>query len=152
MSEEKLRENEFHEKIAKSLFNQTWNLIEKKDRTEEEDFEMVHSTHASSYHWSKIGKPINFQRGEWQVSRVYAILNKPEGCLYHAQRCMNLTKQHNIKGFDLTFAYEALARAYSVGKNNTEKEKYLKLAMEAAELIKDEEDKKYVLSELTTIT
>jgi len=148
---EKMSESEFHEKMAKDLFNKTWNLIEKKDRTPEEDMEMIHSAHTSSYHWYQIGKPINFQRGEWQISRVYAILKQSEACMYHAKRCMELTEEHKIQGFDLAFAYEAMARGNSISGVAQEKEKYLKLAKEAVEKIEDKEDKKYTLSEIATI-
>ena len=145
------KDKKIHEKFGKSLFNRTWDLMDKKDRTIEEDFEMIHTTHASSYHWSQIGEPINFQRGEWQVSRVYAILKHPNECLFHAQRCLELTEKHDIKDFDLAFANEAMARAYSIAGKSEMKEEFVKKAKDAAELIADKEDKDYFLSELATI-
>ena len=148
---EKLSEREFHEKMSKNLFNKTWDLMEKKDRNPEEDLEMIHSAHASAHHWRHFGKPINFQRGEWQISRVYARLNLAESCLYHAEKCLALTKKHDIKDFDLAFAYEAMARAYAIAGNKEEKEKFLDCAKKAADAVKDEEDKKYTLSEIATI-
>jgi hypothetical protein len=144
-------DKKIHEKFAKSLFNRTWELMEKKDRTTEEDMEMIHSAHASSYHWSQIGKPINFQRGEWQVSRVYAVLKQPLASLYHAERCLEITKENDIEGIDLAFAYEAMARAYSIAGNKNEMEIYIKLAKDAADQIKDEEDRKYALNEIASI-
>jgi len=39
---------------------------------------MIHAAHASRFHWGEIGKPINLGRGEWQISRVYSVLNRPE--------------------------------------------------------------------------
>jgi hypothetical protein len=144
-------DKKIHEKFAKSLFNRTWELMDKKDRTIEEDMEMIHSAHASSYHWSQIGKPIDFQRGEWQVSRVYAVLKQPLACLYHAERCLEITKENDIGGLDLAFAYEAMARAYSIAGNKQEMEIYIKLAKDSADQIKDEEDRKYTLSEIETI-
>ena len=148
---DKMNEIDFHEKMAKSLFNRTWDLMDKKKRIPEEDVEMIHTVHASAYHWSKIGNPLNFQRGEWQISRVYAVLGFPESCLYHAKRCLDLTEKHNIKDFDLSFAYEAMARAYSIALDADEKEKYIKLAKESSEQIEKKDDKAYLLSELDTI-
>ncbi|TFG16403.1 MAG: hypothetical protein EU530_11850 [Promethearchaeota archaeon] len=147
----KEEEKNTHEKFGKSLFNRTWELMDKKDRTPKEDIEMIHTAHASAYHWSQIGEPINFQRGEWQISRVYAVLNQPLACLFHAQRCLEITSQNDIKDFDLAFAYEAMARAHAISGNIEEKEKYIKCAKKAAEIIKDEEDKKYTLSEIESI-
>jgi len=60
------------------LFNLVWSLLDKKDRTKEEDDKMIHAAHASRFHWGEIGKPINLGRGEWQISRVYSVLNMPE--------------------------------------------------------------------------
>lgn len=148
---EKLSEKEFHEKMGKNLFNKTWDLMDKKERTPDDDLEMIHSAHSSAYHWRQFGEPINFQRGEWQVSRVYARLNLAEACLYHAEKCLELTKKHDIKDFDLAFAYEAMARAYAIAGNKEEKEKYIDCAKKATDAIKDDEDKKYALSEIASI-
>ena len=61
---------------AVDLFNYTWTLIEKADRTPAEIDEMIHAAHASRYHWSKAGTTVNLGRGEWQVARVYAVLGR----------------------------------------------------------------------------
>ena len=39
---------------------------------------MLHAAHASRFHWGEVGEPVNFARGEWQISRVYAVLGRPE--------------------------------------------------------------------------
>ncbi|MBA3365103.1 MAG: hypothetical protein H0U03_04865, partial [Actinobacteria bacterium] len=58
--------------LAVDLFNFVWTLLEKADRTGEEDDTMLHAAHASRFHWGEVGAPVNLARGEWQVSRVYA--------------------------------------------------------------------------------
>jgi hypothetical protein len=148
---EKEMSKEEHKKIAINLFNLTWSLLDKKDRTKEEDDQMVHAAHASRYHWGEIGTPLEFERGEWQISRVYSVLGRSEPALYHAKRCLEICKENNIGDFDIAFAYEAQARAYAVGGNKEECNKNTKLAREAAGQIKKEEDKDYFLSELGTI-
>jgi hypothetical protein len=96
--------------LAVRYFNAVWDLMESKDRTTEDDDLMVHMAHASRYHWGQIGKPENVARGEWQVSRVYAVLRRPEPCLYHAQRVLDVCIENGIADWDIAFAYEALAR------------------------------------------
>ena len=59
---------EWHRKQAVSNFNRTWDLIDKQDRTFEEDMEMIHTAHASRFHWGVIGQAVNFARGEWQIA------------------------------------------------------------------------------------
>jgi len=88
-------EAEWHKRFAVKLNNRVWELLSKPDRTEQENEEMVHASHASHFHWSKVGKPVNLQRGEWLISHVYAVLNRAESALYHAQKCLALTDEHN---------------------------------------------------------
>ena len=59
-----------HRKFGKDLFNGTWTLMEKPDRSPDEDALMIHMAHASNYHWLQVGKPENFARGHWLCSRV----------------------------------------------------------------------------------
>jgi hypothetical protein len=62
LTEEKISTREEHRKFAVGLFNLTWSLLDKKDRTREEDDKMVHAAHASRYHWGEIGTPLEFER------------------------------------------------------------------------------------------
>ncbi|MFW9772382.1 MAG: hypothetical protein ACFFFB_03970 [Candidatus Heimdallarchaeota archaeon] len=144
---------EVHEKIAKGTFNKTWDYLDKKDRTDEDNVNMVHTAHTSRYHWGILvskgkGGPINLQRGEWIISRVYSILGRGEPALYHAKQCLKLTEENDIDDFDLAFAYEAMARASALLKNKKDFEKYHELALKAGEEIKKKEDKKYFLEDL----
>jgi hypothetical protein len=140
-----------HRELAVELFNLTWELMDKPERTQEETDHMIHAAHASRYHWGVVGGPIHWQRGEWQVSRVYAVAGRPHACLYHAQRCMMVTETYEIKGFDKAFAHEALARAYSLLVNAEMMDKHLALGKAIAEKIEDKGDKEYTLSELAAI-
>jgi hypothetical protein len=151
LSEKKEHTEEEHKKFAVDLFNLTWSLLDKKDRTKEEDDKMVHAAHASRFHWGEIGRPLQFERGEWQISRVYSVLRRSEPALYHARRCLEICKENNIGDFDIAFAYEAMARAHAIAGNRTERDKYIKLAEEAAQQIKKKEDRDYFSSELKTI-
>jgi len=150
-TEKKFTEFECHKKFAVDLFNLVWSLLDKKDRTKEEDDKMVHAAHASRFHWGEIGKPVNLGRGEWQISRVYSILNRPESALYHAKRNSEICKENSIGGFDLAYAYEAMARAYAVAAKKGEADKYMELAKEAGEQIEEKEDKNLLYSDLETI-
>ncbi len=147
----RLTEREWHRKQAASLFNHVWRLLEKKARTPGEDEAMIHAAHASRYHWSVVGKPVQIAIGDWQVSHVYAVLRRPEPATYHARRCLAACRAHHIRDFPLAFAYEALARAAGVAGRARDRDRYLRRARTAAEGIEDEEDRKLVLSDLATI-
>lgn len=157
---EKLTELEWHRKIAAKLFNHTWDLMEKEERTLEETDEMIHAAHASRYHWGvivasgeypKTGN-LNLERGEWQVSRAYCIAQRPHSAKYHAQRCLTICQENDIGGFDIAFAYEGMARAFSLsGAEPGEVTKYLDLGREAGNKIEKEDDKEWFFSQLKTV-
>jgi hypothetical protein len=152
VTEKEAPSKEEHKKFAVSLFNLTWSLLDKTDRTRQEEDKMIHAAHASRYHWGEIGTPIEFERGEWQISRVYSTLGRSEPALFHAKRCLDICKENSIGDFDIAFAYEAMARALSIAGEKAKCKKNLQLATQAAEKIKKQEDKNYFLSELKTIT
>jgi len=152
VTEKEAPSKEEHKRFAVSLFNLTWSLLDKTDRTRQEEDKMIHAAHASRYHWGEIGTPIEFERGEWQISRVYSTLGRSEPALFHAKRCLDICKENSIGDFDIAFAYEAMARALSIAGEKAKCKKNLQLATQAAEKIKKQEDKNYFLSELKTIT
>jgi hypothetical protein len=149
--ETKFTEAEAHRKFAVAAFNATWGLLDKTDRTPEDDAAMILTTFASRYHWGAIGTPLEFERGDWQISRVFAVLNKPEPARHYAQSCLDICLKNGFKDFDLAFAYEAMARAHAVVGDKAETDKFLKLAYEAAEKIETKEDRDVFLAELKTV-
>lgn len=141
-----------HKKMAMDLFNLTWDLIEKTDRTENDNDMMLYAANASRYHWSVVGTPLNFARGEWQMSRVYAILERSEAALHHARKSLRLCTEHQLGDFDLAFAYEAMARANNVADDSAEQEKYLSLALQTAEKVEQEDNKNWLLKNISSVS
>ena len=96
-------------RLAVDLFNHVWTLLALPDRTPEQDDEMIHAAHTSRYHWSEVGTNANLARGEWQVSRVYTVLDRAEPALYHAHRCLTYVEAgartgDGIEDWDLPLA------------------------------------------------
>ena len=141
----------FHKKIAIESFNKTWDLMDCKNRSKEEDMEMIHTAHASFYHWMLIGKPINFAKSEWQISRVYTLLGMGQSALVHGLQSLDLCLKNNIGDFDLAFAYETVSRAYKILGDSTNQRFYYKKALNATEGILKESDKTYTLKELSDL-
>jgi hypothetical protein len=112
---------------------------------------MINAAHASRYHWEIAGTAVNIARGEWLISRVYAILKRAEPCLYHADRCLKVSLESNLQDFDLAFAYEAVARACKLAGDEVEAANYVVKAKEAGSKIADKNDRTYFFSELETI-
>jgi len=146
-------EREEHRQLAADCFNAAWTLIEKPDRTPADDDEMVHCAHAAAYHWHNVGTAANRARGEWQCSRVYAILGRAEPALDHARRCLEIVEASpaEMEEFDLPAAYEALARAHWVAGDLDESRSYAELGREATAKIADEDDRKIMEADFATI-
>jgi DNA-binding transcriptional MerR regulator len=138
-------------KAAVDLFNHTWTLLEKPDRTERETDLMVHAAHASRFLWEDIGEPVNHARGEWQIARVYAVVDRPEPALHHAQRCLQIVEEHGVGDFDLACAYEALARAHATAGEREAARRYAALGRESAARIAEADDRELVESDLDSL-
>ena len=139
-------------RLASDLFNLVWTLLDKPDRTAAESDTMLHAAHASRYHWGEVGEPVNLARGEWQCSRVYAILGRAEPALWHARRTLEICEMNGIGDFDLAYAYEALARACRVAGTTGDTERDLALARAAGERIAGIDDRELLLADLATIS
>jgi hypothetical protein len=128
-------------RLAKDFFGRVWTLLETDGRTPEQDDEMIHTAHASRFHWGEVGGPEQRARGEWQCSRVYSVLERGEPAVHHARRCLEICQESGIGDWDLAFAYEALARAHAIAGDADEAARYKELAREAGEAIADAEDR-----------
>jgi len=137
--------------LGKGLYNHTWTLLEKKDRTPDEDDEMIHAAHASRYHWGEVGGPENRARGEWQCSRVYAVLGRGEPALWHARRCLAICEEHGIADWDIAAAYEALARASFVAGDRAGAARWAGAARTALAAVADEDDREQIEQDLDAL-
>jgi hypothetical protein len=137
--------------LAVELFNLTWELLESSSRTPEDDDRMMHAAHGSRYHWGQVGGPVNLVRGEWQCSRVYAVLGRVEPAIHHAERCLELCRQNDIGDFDLAYAYEALARSHGVAGHEAASGRFAQQAREAGERIAEADDREQFQRDLATL-
>lgn len=152
MDEKTYTVSQAHLHFAVDFHSQTWELMEKAERTPEEDARMENFAHASLAHWRTAGTAVRRQRGEWLLSRVYALLNQPQACLRHALRCAEILHANpdEMKDFDTAFVYEAVARASALGGDWKEAQRFMGRALEAGEKIADPEDREVFFDQLKT--
>jgi hypothetical protein len=144
---------DLHRKLGAELFNRVWDLLAIEKRTPDQDTEMIHTTHASAYHWSQVGEGPRLARAEWQCSWVYSELERPEPALYHAHHCEAMCKQYadELEDFDLPAMHEAFARAHLVAGNREEAMHRLKLATDLCAQIADPEDRGIIQAQIDSI-
>ena len=100
-----------HRFFAANCFNAVWELLDKPDRTDEDDEQMIALAHASVWHWTQREDrlPRNLSVGYWQLSRVYAILGHGERARHYGN--LSLAAAQEEEPFYLGYAHEALARS-----------------------------------------
>lgn len=135
---------EAHSFFAADYNGKVWGLLEKADRTSEEDSMLLNMAHASCAHWLEAGTAVHRQRGEWMISRVNTVLGFGDAALRHARVCMELTGKHpdEMDDFDVAFACEAMARASALSGDGDTAREYIGRAEEAGRAIADPEDRK----------
>ena len=142
-----------HKYFSANCFNKAWDLIDKPDRTPEEDEEMIRLSLASHYHWTQRDdySLTSASVGHWQTSRIYAILGLAENARRYGQLCLEASRAEDVLPFYLGYAFEALARAEAVAGDRDKSEEFISEAKAAAEKVKKSEDRKALLDDLRTI-
>jgi hypothetical protein len=135
---------EEHRRLGVELYNGTWALIERGDRS-----------HASAYHWLQAPHTAaNRARSHWLCSRVHVLAGQPEGAIHHARRCLALAQSHGeeMEDWDLAAAHEALARAHAAAGEADEARRYLELARTETEAIANPKDREHIEEDLDSLT
>jgi hypothetical protein len=141
-------------RLGVELYNSTWTLIEKPDRTPSETDEMIHRAHASRWHWGRVGSAVNLARGEWLCSRVYATLGRGEPALWHARRCVEINEGLGADArepWDLPAAYEAMARASFAAGDPASGALWKAKAVTALDDMIDPDDREPIAQDIATL-
>jgi hypothetical protein len=140
-----------HRQLGVDLYNSTWTLLEKADRTAAETDELIHRAHASRWHWGQVGEPVNLARGEWLCSRVYALLGRGEPAIWHARRCAEIDEAAGLADWDIASAYEAMARALLVANDRAGAAEWKAKATAALAGIAEADDRAVIENDLAGI-
>ena len=128
---------------AIAMHTAAWALLGKAERSEAETARMIGAAHGSLHAWEAAGGPVEVQRGNWLVARVYVAAGLAEPALEFARRTMELTRAHQaeLTDFDLAFAKEIAARAWALAGNPDRAKEHREGARKLGEAIKDEADR-----------
>ncbi len=140
-----------HRRLAVSLFNRTWELLDQDVRSHGERAEMLTAAFGSRYHWREIGEPRNFAVSDWQVSRVAAVLGYPDLAEEYGQRSLEEASRHRLGAFYEGYAHEALARAARLAGNRDLKRKHLDIAFELLDQIEESGERDLLAPDLAEL-
>jgi hypothetical protein len=132
-----------HRWFAVELNNRAWDLIEKPQRTDEETLRMIHMAHASYFHWTKIGTPINHLRGLILLATAYIKAGDGPQAVRYAEQCVAVLKtiEEEPGAFDRACAHGCAARAHAMIESTTDAAAHLDCAKLAAKKLTDPEDR-----------
>jgi len=142
-----------HKHLSAYCFNAAWDLIEKPNRSPQEDEEMINLSHTSLWHWTQ-REDYDAEKAStayWQLARIYTLLEQTENARRYAHLCLQVSQEQGVSPFYLGYAYEALARVESVAGNKQNVDAYLQKATDIAKKIVDDQAKIYLLDDLKTI-
>jgi hypothetical protein len=142
---------EFHRKHAAGCFNEAWQLIDKPDRSEAEDREMLLLAYASLWNWTQRPDctPRNLSVGWWQVSRAHALLGEAQPAA-RAGRA-SLAHARDESPFYAGYAHEALARAAVVANDVGARDRHLEEARRCLAQVRDEGERSMLAADLDSI-
>ena len=79
-----------HRYFAAECYNRAWDLINKPDRTPEENEQMLRLSLASHWHWTQRSDYAaeNVSIAYWQTSRIYTLLGQADNARRYARLCL----------------------------------------------------------------
>lgn len=139
-----------HKQFAMDCFNQVWDILENKQRTPQEEEDMIHMCHSSFWHWTRVEDHTqrNLSIGYWQLSRVYAVAGQGEQALHYAKRCITVGTSASLEPFYIGYGYEAEARAYLVLGNKEHALASKETAQSHLDKVTDQESQKMLALDL----
>ena len=142
-----------HKHFSATCFNRAWEYIDKTDRSQEDDLNMLLTALASLWHWKQREDvtATNLSVGYWQVARVYALMGQVENARQFGLLSLHESLKEGVEPFYLGYSHEALARADALSGDHERKATHLRLAREACAKIADQEAKKMLLDDMATI-
>jgi hypothetical protein len=137
-----------HRRLAASLFNRTWELLDQGARSSDEDVEMLTAAFTSRFHWLQVGGPRNFCISDWQVSRVAAVLGHATLAAEYGRRSLQTASREELGPFYVAYAHEALARAARIVGNDKGRQEHLDAAYGLLERIEDSSERDLLAPDL----
>ena len=138
-----------HRFFSAACFNGVWELLERPNRTPDDDVRLLAAAHASLWHWLQRPDctPRNLSVGYWLLSRAYAVLgNGAEARCYGS---LSLDAAAQEPPFYQGYAHEALARAARAAGDWSLVERHLAEAHRFAEQVTDADERTMLENDLT---
>ena len=137
--------------LAVSYYNATWELIEKPERSPEDDREMLLLACASRQLWGDIGGPIELATGDWHVAHVASLLGESSLALAFAASAYERASTQGVPSWLVASTCEGLARAHATAGHLSECDAWIVRANEYLAQVDEQEDREIITSQIASI-
>ncbi len=138
-----------HRALAVAGFNSSWELLE-RDRTEEEDLELLEVALASRHHWRHEGGPQQLAIADWMVSRCFAELGAGVLAVRFARSAL-AEEPPDAPAWLSASLLEGLARAHAANGDWAERDDAAARAVVALAAEDHEEDRALIEAQLASV-
>ena len=143
--------DDVHRQVGVDRFNATWDLIDQKERSADDDVELLLSAMTSRWHWGQVGGPEEISTGDWQVAHAASLLGLGDLALLFARRNLATAEAQGWDGWRLASAHEGMARAHAVAGDAAGRAQHLAAAEAALANEPDAEESQIIASQLATV-
>ncbi len=144
-------EREAHQYFAIETFNGAWELIEKPDRSDDDNATMLERAFASRWHWGFVGGPEQLATGDWQIAHVASLLGYGWMAQFYARRAFDTCEREGWGDWQRASMLEGMARAAAAAGDTEQHAQYYALAAEAVAAIAEDEERAVIASQLATV-
>jgi hypothetical protein len=135
---------DWHRYFAALCNNRAWELAV-KDRTAEEDAEMLNMAHASAVHWDAVGSELNRMRARTLLAEVHALLGFGQSALALAEEIRAFFLGRETEDWEIAYAHAIHAHAAAAAGEKTAHASSHAAAETAVAAIRDDADRRIVL-------
>jgi hypothetical protein len=135
---------DWHRYFAALCNNRAWELAV-KDRTAEEDAEMLNMAHASALHWDAVGAELNRMRAKTLLAEVHSLLGFGQSALALAEEIRAYFLDRNTDDWEIAYAHVVHAHAAAVAGERAAHASSHAAAEAAVAAISDDDDRRIVL-------
>lgn len=135
---------DWHRYFAALCNNRAWELAVKQ-RTAEEDAEMLDLAHASALHWGAVGNELNRMRAKTLLAEVHALLGFGGSALALAEEMRSYFLARETEDWEIAYAHVIHAHAAAAAGDRASHATSYAAAQAAVAAIGDEEDRRVVL-------
>ena len=138
-------------RLAKTMFNATWDLIETPDRTAAQDRSMLTTACASRRLWDGLGGPEQLATGDWLIAHVAALLGHAALALDVATAAYDQATAADVPAWLKASVCEGMARAHAAAGRTADRDAWIDRTRLRLAEVADADERALIESQLATI-